>query len=221
MLHAFAGIVLLAQAQTSTALRYIVAETGKTYEKPGLSGFNMGLGVDRTFNAYLTVGLDFTFDLAGLVRSQPVAAYHLETAHYTSQYTVHPRMLGLTYHTEFALGDDDGAHAYVGTFFGFKHITQEWRVDGYSTSGYYDPYDPSSPELNPGYRKVKANVFPVGLRLGVRGATDGGFADLYGMLGYQIGGGKKMLPEISAADAKYLKLSNLAFTIGFAYGIGW
>ncbi|MBS1941479.1 MAG: hypothetical protein JST38_11465 [Bacteroidetes bacterium] len=205
------GILPVIHAQ-STAVRFILGEGHKVYSKPAFGNYCMGVGVDRTFNDKLTVGFDVTFDVAGALRAEPkyitVIAGNVQT-----DYRLSPKLLSLDYHTEYALGENDGTHVYIGTYLGLRHISQKWISDGYLADYNYV----SAPvRLN-----VSKWLIPIGLRMGLRGATDGGFMDLYVAAGYQLGGGKDLTTNGKLKDNPYAKTSALALTIGWAYGMGW
>lgn len=195
----------------SVAVRFIMGEVNTVYKHPTISNYCMGIGVDRTFNDRLTIGLDIGYDLFGVI----VADFGNEVFSYdggiSTYYRVQPHLLTLNYHTEFALSDNDGTHFYVGTFVGLRHISQKWTGDGY-LNNYGNPVVP----------KESKWLVPLGLRVGVRGTTDGGFVDFYNALGYQVGGNTKLAkPPGTSSKTKYTETSPLAFTIGLAYGFGW
>lgn len=209
---AFGCLIAVPAYSQGVAIRYIMGETHKVYKLPVFDNYCMGFGVDRTFNDRFTAGLDITYDIIYLLK--------LEDDHYqyaniaAGTYNVKPKLLSLNYHTEYALANNDGIHGYVGTFIGLRHITQTWTLqDSYNSSGYLN---------NGGYSpliKTSKWLVPIGLRMGLRGTTDGGFMDLYAAVGYQIGGGEKLV--VKAPETKYGETSTLAVTFGLAYGFGW
>ena len=219
MRKAFLHLLLLfgpmpfAQAQ-STALRYIVGESNKLYVNPGFTGYHMGLGLDRSFNERLTIGVDFSIDLLGALAHHPGKEVIVVQGDLTTTYLVDPGAMSVNYHTEYAFADNDATHVYLGTFVGLRHCTQKWTSDGYYTTSRYYPA--------PVDQKESQWLVPAGFRLGVRGPVDSGFLDLYTAFGYQFGGGKRVFPKIpSTVEAPYTETSSLALTIGLAYGIGW
>ena len=209
VLLACATPVLNAQ---STAVRLILGEGHKVYTKPAFGNYCIGVGVDRTFNDKLTAGFDVALDAIGALRTQPLSIA-VTAGNVLTDYQVAPKLLSLNYHTEYALGENDGTHVYIGTFLGLRHISQKWTSNGYSTD-----YNYVEAPVN---ISVSKWLIPVGLRMGVRGATDGGFMDLYVAAGYQIGGGKSITTNSQLKDAPYTETSALAFTLGWAYGLGW
>lgn len=217
MLVLLAATMLAARGQ-NTAFRYILGETGHTYTKPDITGYYMGVGLDRTFRSGLTIALDFQFDLIGAARNGYVTSFRTDVLSLgTFEYLVQPRAFGLCYHTEYPLGDPWGAHGYFGTYIGYKRISQEWKAKFKSSN--YDPlhgYERSEAQAT-----TTAELIPIGFRLGVRGAVDGGFVDLYGMIGYQIGGGKELFQTGFRGDAPYTKTAGITYGLGCAFGIGW
>ena len=204
-----------AEAQ-STAFRWIVGETNRIYDTPKFDNYCMGLGVDRSFNDKLTVGFDISYDIGNAFRMEGSYTTR-KSGGYEANYTMKPGLLTLNYHTEFALGDDDGTHGYIGTFIGLRRIWQNWTLESrysYGLTVGSDPFPPS--------KKYSDWLVPVGLRMGIRGATDGGFMDLYVALGYQIGGGNQVaIGNLYRAKEDYMETTSMALTIGLAYGIGW
>lgn len=195
----------VAQAQ-STAVRFILGEGHKVYTKPAFGNYCMGLGVDRTFNDRLTIALDATFDVAAGLKAGPA---YVQSPTSGIEASVAPHLMSINYHTEYALGDNDGTHVYIGSFLGLRRIKQDWTVTDTRNDGYTEQRT-----------TVSKMLVPIGLRFGLRGTTDGGFMDLYAELGYQIGGGKELRSDALLKDASYTKTSPLAFTIGLAFGFG-
>lgn len=200
----------------STAFRFILGETNKVYERPTFDNYCMGLGVDRSFNDKFTAGFDIAFDIGHSLQSVP-QAYYLTNGGGSATYDMVPRLLTMNYHTEYALGDDGSTHGYIGTYIGLRHVSQKWDLQ-YT-------YDPSgNPVLGsyPSAVEVSQWMVPIGLRMGLRGATDGGFMDLYAAVGYQIGGGEQVVTgSLYQPGLEFMETSSLAVTIGLAYGIGW
>ncbi len=207
----FALFVLASAAQVahaqSTAVRLILGEGHKVYTKPSFGNYCMGAGVDRTFNDKLTIGMDVTFDVAAALKDGGASVQ--STTNGISAY-VTPHLMSVNYHTEYALGDNDGTHVYIGSFLGLRRIKQDWVVLDSRNDGYTEQQT-----------TVSKMLIPLGLRLGLRGTTDGGFMDLYTELGYQIGGGSELRSDALLKGASYTKTSPLAFTVGLAYGFGW
>jgi hypothetical protein len=209
---------ILPAAAQSVAIRYIIGETHKVYKLPAFDNFCMGLGVDRTFNDRLTLGLDVAYDIGNALKNGGEYLY-LQSGSLSAGYEGKLKLLSLNYHTEYALAANDGTHVYIGTFLGLRHISQTW-AQSYMTTVYGD----QEASHFPSSLKYSQWLVPIGLRMGVRGATDSGFLDLYTAFGYQIGGGKKVVEEGSyKTDPKALfsETSSLAITIGLAYGFGW
>ncbi len=102
------------------------------------------------------------------------------------------------YHASYFTPDNGTTAFYVGSFLGLQHMggtvysSSNWNVDEETA-----------------YSRTQ---FPVGLRLGVRGALDGNFAELFGQLGYAVGNGTL------AGD---MRTNPLSISLGFCYGTGW
>lgn len=205
-LLALLAAVPLVRAQ-STAVRLIIGEGHKVYAKPAFGNYCMGVGVDRSFNDKLTVGFDVGFDVFNSLLGEGRSVVPQLDGVTGS---VVPHLLSLNYHTEYALGDDGGTHAYIGTFIGLRRIKQDWTL----YDARYDVYKE--------HRFTTSRMLvPIGLRMGLRGATDGGFMDLYMAVGYQIGGGKAISKDQRLKGAAFSETSALAFSLGLAYGLGW
>ena len=206
---------LSASAQ-SVAIRFIIGETNKVYERPTFDNYCFGVGVDRSFNDKFTAGFDVAYDIGHALRSVPQDIY-LTNGGYTATYGMSPRLLTMNYHTEYALGDDGSTHCYIGTFIGLRHISQKWDLQ-YT----YNPSGNPVSEAYPSAVDLSQWLVPIGLRMGLRGATDGGFVDLYAAVGYQIGGGDPIVTgSLYQPGIEFMETSSLAVSIGLAYGIGW
>ena len=110
------------------------------------------------------------------------------------------REWGMNYRTGyFFTGDEDGG-LYIGTNIGFRHIVREVDVTSASNYALYSYTVQDSP-FRPHYTEETV-VFPVGLRLGIRGwEIYGAPVEIYWGLSYQIGGGKALLPQPELVDA--------------------
>ncbi len=207
-----AFLATVSAAGQANAVRMILGEGHKVYTNPSFGNYCMGLGYDRTFNDKLTIGVDVAFDISNITRDQGISFQQPVPGNtYSSNtYIVDPRMLSVNYHTEFALGDNSATHGYIGTYIGLRRLKQQWAMT------LVDRYDNYYTEE----RMAKRLLVPVGLRLGLRGATDGNFMDLYVAAGYQIGGGHEM-EKLAPVDMRFTKTSSLAVSFGFAYGFGW
>lgn len=218
LIFAFLLLAFASQAGAqNTAFRWILGETNRIYKAPKFDNYCMGMGLDRSFNDKLTVGFDISYDIGNALRTDP--PYTTLTSGGTdASYTMKPGLLAMNYHTEYALGDDGGTHGYIGTFIGLRRIWQNWTLQYEYNSGSGSSGNGSFPSS----KKYSDWLIPVGLRMGVRGATDGGFMDLYVALGYQIGGGNKVdIGNLYRANEDFMETTSLALSIGLAYGIGW
>lgn len=188
----------------NTALRLTLGEIQRMYEAPNFS-FLMGLGIDRSFNNHLAVGLAVGLDL------NSYSKYHgFSVGQGPNSYSVVPKLWSVTYHTEYSFAGDFGPHIYVGTFLGLNMVDQEWRI---GIRQEIDEYSYSN-------LTVKKTLIPVGVRVGLKGEPEGSHMDLYAAHGYQIGGGKLAFPDAPRA-AEYAKFSAMSITLGLSYGIGW
>ncbi|HMN04846.1 MAG TPA: hypothetical protein PKD45_03895 [Flavobacteriales bacterium] len=194
-----------AHAQSATAIRFLFYEGHRVYEKPVLRNYAAGMGVDHAFNDKFTIGVGASFNLPWLTEEGSYVTMGGKSAQ------VKPHLWTLGYHTEYAVGSNTGTHLYVGSFIGLRRLSQDWTIwteDEYGVS--------RSQALQ--FRKM---LIPVGLRMGLRGAVDGSFMDLYGELGYQIGGGKRLQVPGASATTDFANIAALTATLGLSFGIGW
>lgn len=210
---------IFAAAQTATAIRFVIGEMHTTYEMPKHDNFCMGASLDRTFNERLTFSLDVTVDVTHSAKGGFQQVSFSDGA-YRVVYEVNPRLTNVTYHTEYALGDDDGTHAYIGTFIGVSLLRQTWQLEYVQDP--YGGWSSSTSNIYPPTMKISKTLVPFGIRFGIRGRTEGGFADLYSMVGYQIGGGTALVDRAGfPATGDYLKTLPVYVTFGLSYGFGW
>lgn len=124
------------------------------------------------------------------------------------------REWGLTYRTGYYFTGDNELGICIGTSVGFRRIVREITV--------HDAYNPSWAAGASPFRSTyvaEKTVFPIGLRLGLRGAYLYGVeSDLYFGVSYQIGGGKRLSTEPELVDAP-LTLAPITYTMGFAWNI--
>jgi hypothetical protein len=75
-----------------------------------------------------------------------------------------------------------------------------------------------------GYQKIEgaeSKQFPIGVGLGYRGGLRGYFGEIYGRLGYSIGGGQTVSADHGEGYGKS-ETSSLYLSIGVAFlGFGW
>lgn len=122
---------------------------------------------------------------------------------------------GLSYRTGYFLtGDQDGG-VYIGTSVGFRHVSCELEM----TSSYYDPsysyYVPDVPFKQ--HYSAEMNLYPVGIRVGMRGGYVYGFeSDIYCGISYQIGSGNSIFsePELIGVPTS---VAPVVYSFGFAW----
>ena len=134
---------------------------------------------------------------------------------WTAGYQKNLREWGLTYRTGYYFTGDNELGISIGTTIGFRRIVREITVN--------DAYNPNVWGLGASpFRSTyvaEKTVFPVGLRLGLRGAYLYGVeSDFYVGASYQIGAGKSLSTEPELVDAP-LTLVTITYTMGFAWNI--
>ncbi len=200
----------------ATGYRFIFPEFTKVYaEKSMWSTYQLGMGFDHDFNDRISMGVDAVMDLQRATESGTTV--DIQYAGYTASYQMADRLFSITYRTAYAFSDNDGTSAYIGTFLGFRSFKQllDLNYVDSNTGGWVSGNGPFVQSA-----EGKKAIFPVGLRLGVRGSLEGGFADLYTQLGYNIGGGDDAFTEAYFTGEEF-DLTSMAFTLGLAYGFGW
>jgi len=95
----------------------------------------------------------------------------------------------VNYHSAYHMADNSSGSAYFGPMVGVRHFTGE----------------------------APLNVFPVGIRLGVRGGLERFYADLHGGVQYNIGASSASVLEGSSKSG----LAVAAYCIGLDLGWGW
>lgn len=212
LLCAISAVIVNAQA---SGIRFIFPEFSKLYGAKSMwNTYQLGMGYDHDLNERLSMGLDAVIDL------QRATDGGLSTdviyQGYTGQYYLADKVFSVQYRTAFALSDNDEGHLYLGTFIGVRTVKQTAELS-YVTdpSGY--SYD-NGPFISTA--EGKRTLIPLGLRFGLRGSLEGGYADLYTQLGYVVGGGKSTFTQ-AYFQGEDFDLTNMAFTLGLAYGFGW
>jgi hypothetical protein len=201
-------------------IRFILPEFVSVNKGASMFGhYLMGMGYDRAFNGNLSMGVDITANLLSADDDDEGyggTAYDVSVPGYDAAYFVGTRILSIQYHTAFAFGDNETTHFYLGSFIGYRRVKQTA-----SLTYTYDPFS-SGGGLPPiaSYAQGSGAVFPIGLRAGVRGGLDGGYCDLYLQFGRVLGGGESVFSQTYLSGDGF-DLASTAFTVGFAYGIGW
>jgi hypothetical protein len=205
---------VVVNAQTS-GIRFIFPEFSKVYaDKSMWATYQLGMGYDHDFNERLSMGFDAVIDLQRATESG--LSSDVTYQGYTGSYYLSDKVFSVQYRTAFALSDNDEGHLYLGTFIGVRTVKQTADLSYVS--------DPTGSLSGNGpfvsTAEGKKTLIPMGLRFGVRGSLEGGYADLYTQLGYVVGGGESTFtqPYFKGTD---FDLTNMAFTLGLAYGFGW
>lgn len=202
------------------AIRFILPEFTTVYAGSGpWRNFMLGMGYDRIFDDRLSMGVDVMIDVqrsldgGGENSGEGIEVLY---AGYRGLFSSADKVLGVQYRTAYAFGDIGSTHAYLGTFVGFRSIKRAVflsTVEDLSGNWTYD-----SPFISTA--QGSATVFPIGLRAGLRGGLDAGFADIYAQWGLVLGAGKSMF-QPSYLSGEGFDLASTAITVGFAYGVGW
>ena len=122
------------------------------------------------------------------------------------------KVYAIQYRSQYHFSDHYSTSAYIGSTLGVRYVRQTITGDvqtGSSTSS--NSYTRYTDEGN-------GVVIPIGLRLGVRGALEGGYADIYVGLGYAIGSGAELTTAPFREEES--ELSSVNFQLGFAFGFG-
>lgn len=98
----------------------------------------------------------------------------------------------MDYRAYYLIGNGDGTRPFIGSRTGL-HIQPRSRDGGVHGT----------------------LAMPLGLRVGVRGAMDGFFGDLYVEAGYQLGGAYR------TDSGEHASLGGFMLQFGFSYGMGW
>ncbi len=95
----------------------------------------------------------------------------------------------INYHSAYHMADNTGGSAYFGPTVGVRHLKDEGSV----------------------------NVFPIGLRIGVRGGLERFYADLHGGVQYNIGAASATVGDGRTTSG----LAAATYCIGVDLGWGW
>ncbi len=207
------SVNMLAQ---SSGIRFIFPEFTKVFSGKSMwKSYQFGMGYDHDFNDRISMGLDAVIDLARATESdsRPI---ELPYAGLTAEYISTDRFIAFTYRTSYAFSDNSEASLYVGSYFGVRAFTQTMDLI-YVTdpNGFSNGNGPFLQQV-----EAKKTLLPIGLRLGIRGSLEGGFADLYTQFGYTIGGGESVFTESYLTGPEF-DLASTSITVGLAYGFGW
>lgn len=169
------------------------------------SNWHMGLGWDFDLNDRLSGGLDLTTDM-----NWTGDDYYYG---YSAEYGERLKVFGVMYRSQFHFMDNDGTSVYLGPTIGLRALKQKIEYDEEITPGaWYTSYQRVRVEEN-------GMVFPLGLRLGVRGTLEGGYADLFIGVGTYLGSNEPF-SKLPILDEESLPKQTF-FQVGMNYGIGW
>ncbi len=202
------GLVLNGtKAVAQLGIRYGVQHEKVTGADLG-TDLNMVLGWDFDLNERLSGGLDFSTDMRWSKQySMPVQA--LGTANYAERV----RSIGVQYRSQYHFMDNDGTSLYLGPTIGLRAVRQ---MIEYSEEVFNIGWGTSYIQRE---RKDNGLLFPLGLRVGVRGTLDGGYADLYVAVGTNLGSNEPICDLPFLVDESMP--NKTFFQAGFCYGIGW
>lgn len=210
----FSACATMAHAQAN-GIRLIFPEFTKVYADKGMfSTYQVGFGYVHDFNDNLSMSLEFAIDLQRATNDNTANGFENELSYqgYSAYYTSFDKLSGLKYHTAYAFGDNGGTHFYLGSFVGFRRFSQEVEINPIDNGSGDDPFVNRA--------SGDKTLFPIGLRSGIRGSLEGGWADLYVDLGYVIGGGESVFTQ-PYLQGEGFDLSSLNLSLGLAYGFGW
>lgn len=210
LLFLLAGLPALGQGN---AIRMIFPEFNGVYaEQSAFNRWNFGLGYDHEFEHGVAMGVDAV--LGGLVLSDD-GATDIEYLEHVGTFDVRRGGWSVIYRTSAFTGEGDGGF-YVGSFIGVRRARQTYELSYvFSPTTYVSGNGPFEQRT-----VVDQTVFPIGLRMGLRGPVEGWMSDLYVQLGYQIGSGAPSTPR-NYLRSDLRDTNGLVFTLGFAYGVGW
>ncbi|HPF89069.1 MAG: hypothetical protein H6592_08490 [Flavobacteriales bacterium] len=170
------------------------------------SNWHMGVGWDFDLNDRLSGGLDVHTDMNWTT----VDDYYYG---YSTEYGERLKVIGIQYRSQFHFMDNDGTSVYLGPTVGLRAVKQKIEY-GVETPSFFGS---STYELV--RVEGKGMVFPLGLRLGLRGSMESGYADLFIGVGTYLGSGE---PFTTLAILKKESLPNRTFfQVGLNYGFGW
>lgn len=195
------------------AIRMIFPEFNGVYADQSLfNRWNFGLGYDHEFAHGVSMGIDAV--LGGLVLSDD-GTTDISYLDHVGTFEVRRGGWSVVYRTSAFTGGGDGGF-YMGSFIGVRRARQTYELTyAFSPTTYVSGNGPFEQRT-----VVDQMVFPIGLRVGVRGPVDGWMSDLYLQLGYQIGSGAPTTPR-NYLRSDLRDTNGLVLTLGFAYGVGW
>lgn len=192
---------------SSTMGQWGVRFTALQWESTTRRGdWNLLLGGDLDLSDRTSIGLDLTMRAGFFYSDEPRS---IDQPGVYGDYILSQKCTGLTYRSQFFFSDNDGSAAYIGTFIGFRRLSQEATPIAYDNNG----DTPSWARNSSG----STTFFPLGLRLGIRGSLEGFYGDLYMGVGTSLGG-EDPLRAVYIDDRD--GLAPLFIQAGYAIGFG-
>jgi len=214
MIHLHLGFLLAAcfVSINGAAQWGIRASVAHFEQQTARSGFNWTLGVDHDPTDRTSIGLEYI----GHLNLFDDGSGQQETSNYAGylvDYSLTRKVSGLQYRSLYFLSNGGHSGVYLGTYLGFRTITQE--VVPFAFSVYGGGGSPSWERRT----TVTNTVFPLGLRLGARSEMDGWYHDIYLAIGTQLGAGNadELAPYLLDKD----RLKGFSIQAGYAFGVGW
>lgn len=125
---------------------------------------------------------------------------------------------------QFGLGHDRDLNERMSLNVSFMLVSEGGWMASYRSAYHFSDNDASSFYIGPtvGVRNVDVHggmlVFPMGMRMGVRGGLERFYADLYAGAHINVGAGKRPLTETGMG---YYDLRTGSFCVGLDLGWGW
>jgi hypothetical protein len=191
-------------------VKFILPQWDKVYADDGIPSVSMGIG----FSKHIAKRLAYGFELTFVVRTLSSDDYDFATIRYkgvTTRQGTTRSGLSFVYNTAYFLTDPNHFAPYIGTTLGLFKVAREMRVE--------EPYEPD-PDLWKRRYEESATLFPIGLRFGLRSPMNGAYVDLYGGVGYLIGGDKDLFeqPELAGAGGHIDKLTwSISIAVGASF----
>lgn len=198
------GIVANAQR----GIRYGIQYESVTQAKPG-TRWHMVLGYDFDLADRLSGGIDVSTDTQW---SSEFNTYVIPRS--GLDFSEKIKMFGVVYRSQYHFADNDGGGTfYLGPTLGVRSVKQSLRYSEEIPGIWYNTIQERE-------TKESKLLFPLGMRIGVRGPLDGGYYDIYLAMGTNLGAGDVPINDVAILTGESLP-NKLFFQTGFAYGVGW